>query len=628
MRSSYIGYCRSLVTGRNGLIDHVAEQVPGPVRRDNQVEIEKAGVIEISRETMKRGDLRLLDPRCIDLEVRKIFRNSRLSHIALTAAEAESGHECKAEPFSLLPASKLDAFRTTVRDVCDLSDEQIIEDAYPCSSLQEGLMALAVKQPGSYIAKYVYRLSESVDPTLFKSAWTRTVELCGNLRTRIILFGGASIQTIVKEEARWETTKGLDVRSFMSAVKNIKMQYESRLCRYALVDGEDGERYFALIIHHAIFDGWSLNVILDALHYIYRQSDPPPLQPYSGFINYVAKIDQAAAREYWKLQLDGAQRASFPPPDRKIGSEAESRIMKTTIQFPGLAKTSITKATILRAAWTLVLARYCDTDDVCFGTTVSGRNAPVTGLSKMIGPTIATIPVRVRINRQQSVSSYLRVIQEQASDMIAHEQYGVQNISKLGLGAKEACDFSSLLVIQPVQQLTSAGGETGTALLSVDADIYVTKDVVEGHFTYPLVLQGLMYKDHVKLMLIYKPSIVAEEQLVALSYQFEHVVQQLLAQDEVPLNELSLSGGWDLQQAIDCNAEDPELVCACVHELVEAQAKRHPHSPAICAWDGKFTYSQLDIAANRLAHHLVISAGVKIGGLMHLCFEKSIWFFV
>ena len=43
MRFSYIG-CRcgchcSLVTERDGLIDHVAEQVPGPVRRNNRVEI-------------------------------------------------------------------------------------------------------------------------------------------------------------------------------------------------------------------------------------------------------------------------------------------------------------------------------------------------------------------------------------------------------------------------------------------------------------------------------------------------------------------------------------------------------------------------------------------------------------
>ena len=181
------------------------------------------------------------------------------------------------------PVDKVDAFMATVRDVCELSGDQTIEDAYPCTSLQEGLMALAVKEPGSYIAKYVYRLSESVNPTLFKSAWARTVELCGNLRTRIVLFGGASIQTIVREDARWEATDGLDVRSFMSAAKNIKMQHGSRLCHYGLVDGEHGKQYFALIIHHAVFDGWSLNVVLDTLHHVYRQNDPPPLQPYSGF---------------------------------------------------------------------------------------------------------------------------------------------------------------------------------------------------------------------------------------------------------------------------------------------------------------------------------------------------------
>ena len=63
--------------------------------------------------------------------------------------------------------------------------------------------------------------------------------------------------------------------------------------------------------------------------------------------------------------------------------------------------------------------------------------------------------------------------------------------------------------------------------------------------------------------------------------------------------------------AINCNGEGPELVFSCVHELVETQAKRHPHSPAICAWDGEFTYAQLDVAANRLAHYLVMRAGVR-----------------
>ena len=133
-------------------------------------------------------------------------------------------------------------------------------------------MALAVKQPGSYIAKYIYRLPTAVDGALFKASWARTVELCGNLRTRIMLHESTTFQALIKEEPMWEATEGCNLRSVMNTAKAIKMQYGSRLCRYALVDGEEGERYFVLIIHHAVFDGWSLNVILDTLYRAYRQA--------------------------------------------------------------------------------------------------------------------------------------------------------------------------------------------------------------------------------------------------------------------------------------------------------------------------------------------------------------------
>ena len=64
---------------------------------------------------------------------------------------------------------------TEVHTECGLTDDQEIEDAYPCSALQEGLMALAVKQPGSYIAKFAYRLPAYVDITRFRAAWERTL---------------------------------------------------------------------------------------------------------------------------------------------------------------------------------------------------------------------------------------------------------------------------------------------------------------------------------------------------------------------------------------------------------------------------------------------------------------------
>ena len=212
--------------------------------------------------------------------------------------------------------------------------------------------------------------------------------------------------------------------------------------------------------------------------------------------------------------------------------------------------------------------------------------------------------------------------------MAAYEQFGLQRISKLGSHTKEACDFSSLMVIQPVQHVRWATDATETALLSPAGDAYAAEEAMEGYFTYPLVLQLLTHISNVELNLTYDPRLVSKFQLRLLCHHFENVVQQLLRQDKTSISSLRLSGEYDLGHAIDCNGEGPELVFCCVHELVEAQAKRHPDSPAICAWDGEFTYAQLDVAANRLAHYLVMRAGVKTGDFVHLCFEKSAWFFV
>src|SRR5438045_4666314 len=96
--------------------------------------------------------------------------------------------------------------------------------------------------------------------------------------------------------------------------------------------------------------------------------------------------------------------------------------MSHTLNIARQSGSAITTSTILRAAWALVIARYSDLNDVVFGTTVSGRNAPVPGVEKMLGPTIATLPVRVRLDSYQTVLQFLEDIQKQSNSMIPYEQ--------------------------------------------------------------------------------------------------------------------------------------------------------------------------------------------------------------
>jgi amino acid adenylation domain-containing protein len=568
----------------------------------------------------------------LEISVKDIFADPRLAAIAASAGTVGDAKTYNAEPFSMLPTDAASDLDSLIRDTCGLSDADGIDDAYPCTNLQQGLMALAVKQPRSYIAKWIYRLPDDIDLTRFKAAWHQTLELCPNLRTRIVARDELSIQALVREQPSWEPTGGHSLRSFMDASKTVEMQYGSRLCRYALVTEGNGTHYFVLILHHAIFDGWSLNIVLGMLYQLYEEKPVPALQPYSSFIKYTTQLDHTAATTYWKSQLAGASRVAFPKKtDSDNAPATASRVMKSKITFPeasGLG-TSLTKATILRAAWALVLAKYSDSSDICFGTTVSGRHAPVPGIDSMPGPAVTTVPIRVRLDWQGSTSGFLQDLQQQAADMVAHEQFGLQNIAKLGPGFKEACDFSSLLVIQPMQHQAAADGATTKApLLSAGSDYYGEEEALDGYFTYPLVVQGHTYEDHVELVLIYNPDVLPKNQLQLLSRHFDQAVQQLAVANEAPLGALSIITEHDLEKAISFNAEEPRVVRDCVHKLIERQAQIQPDAPAIQAWDGSMSYAQLDSAANRLARYLVEDANVLVGDLVHVCFEKSLWYFV
>lgn len=569
-----------------------------------------------------------------NLSVHDIFADPRLSAVtAKGVLKSAGGWELReVEPFGLVPAVEADNLKAAVARECAVLDSEI-EDLYPATSLQEGLMALAVKQPGSYIARLTYKLSDGVDIARFRAAWATTLEACDNLRTRIIANNdGQTYQAIIKESPSWEDIPDKENRlsSMLSSIKRAEMTYGSRLCRYALVSTADSDTpYFILVLHHAIFDGWTMGLVLDTLRKAYTAANLPVLEPYSRFISYTARLDQELAAGYWAAQLAGSQKASFPQGNAVSRPDAKpsTHLLETSIPCPRPTDASITRATVLRAAWAIVLARYCDTLDVTFGIAVSGRQASVPGLSKMPGLVVATVPTRVVLSdRSQLVSDFLRGIQAQASEMVPFEQYGLQNISKLSAAAKDACDFSSLLVIQPADMWADVTG--GTELVTAEETSRAEQRA--GYFNYPLILEAIPYDDRIDLTMVYDAGVVSVARLEALTQHLQHVVRQLLQRPEALLGSVSVAGPWDRQQAVanNHNGIGPEIVNGCVHTAFEASAARRPDHLAVRAWDGGFTYSQLNAAANRLATHLVRDHGVSVGDLVPVLYEKSAWYLV
>ena len=91
-----------------------------------------------------------------------------------------------------------------------------------------------------------------------------------------------------------------------------------------------------------------------------------------------------------------------------------------------------------------------------------------------------------------------------------------------------------------------------------------------------------------------------------------------------PIASLDMVSREDMHDLWTRNASVPETSIVCVHELFTEVALRQPQAPGVCAWDGEWTYQELDDLSTRLAYRL-IRLGVGPDAIVPLCFEKSKW---
>src|SRR5205814_9197254 len=69
---------------------------------------------------------------------------------------------------------------------------------------------------------------------------------------------------------------------------------------------------------------------------------------------------------------------------------------------------SVTVNLLLQAAWALLLHRYCGESDIVFGVTSACRGSALDGARSMVGQFINTLPIRVRIDPESELVTWLR----------------------------------------------------------------------------------------------------------------------------------------------------------------------------------------------------------------------------
>jgi len=445
-----------------------------------------------------------------------------------------------------------------------------IQAIYPLSQMQQGLLFHSLYSPGSgaYFLQMSCLIRGGLDVEAFKSAWQAVADRHSILRTSFQWEGAREPLQVVQTHVKlvWEE---LDWRGEAQAAERIKLYLgrdrqkgfdlgHAPVVRLALLRAADDGYYFVWSSHHILLDGWSTHLMMQEVFKLYgdfrtgKKMELTQSPPHIEYIKWLKKQDLGTAETFWREELKGFRKPTRICAEAEVGLSDEDQLAEETMRLDPettdglerLAKSAqVTLNTIAKGSWGLVLSRYTNNPDVLFGTTMSGRSAPVGGIESMLGLFINTLPVRVQVHEDQTVRDYLKKLHAKQTTALAHEYcplIQIQEWSELPSGKKL---FESLFTFQ------NYPADAGIRRQS-DSGLRISEVRNFSKSNYPLVVLAIPGK---KLLLkaIYDPSRLDRSGVVRLLEDMRQVLRGMSAGRESRIAEVGLATDIERKDTVE-----------------------------------------------------------------------------
>jgi amino acid adenylation domain-containing protein len=511
----------------------------------------------------------------LDVTVANIFRCPTLLAMADVVQTCGSQTGIEKPAFSMI-SQDAESASLEASQWCG-TDPAAVEDIYPCTPSQESLFTFSLKSTRAYIAQRVSCIPPQISLDTWKKAWEEVVAASPMLRTRLVQLQDHGLQQVVlRESIRWRYST--DLSQYLDDDQGEKMELGQSLARYAIVDNsKDDKRYMVWTIHHVVYDGWSEPLILQKVSDALRGEQIEPRAEMKDFVRYVRDVDEVEVQQFWRQELEGAVGPQFPRLPSRDYLPTPDGMLEHQFAIETNLGSTFTIATLIRGAWSLVMSQYTGSDDIVFGETLTGRDISLANVESIEGPLIATIPLRIHINRTSSVQSYLHTVQEAVLVRTPYQHVGMQNIRKVSRDAQHACETGTGLVIQPEPEYV--GAELG----------FVQTDTVHEalHFNpYPLMLAFGIQKGGLRVCASFDTGLIDVAQMKRVLAQVETACLQLMEDPSRRIDEISCLPKTELDQIWRWN-QTPPLSLDKLSGRLRADAsidQGSTYPPAVVPW--------------------------------------------
>lgn len=304
----------------------------------------------------------------------------------------------------------------------------------PATPIQEAMVAeMSASEYQHYYNHDILKIEPHVDATKLQKSWRAVVRAHPILRTSFVEVWdpeiSASYAQVVHSEDTFDFQEvQLNGKQVDSVIKAQRARAISELAGKPLltitsaVDGED--RYLVLSIAHALYDGWSINLLHEDVARSYAGEECARPLP-DAILEQILASSGDRARNFWRATLSNCTPVAFPSGQDFTESSQVVHRAEQTLSIPFekaesfCKRNGITMQALLVSCWSLVLATYVKRLDVAFGLVLSGRN--VTGSERVMFPTMNTVAMRVILHGSRL--ELVKYVQETLLEMSEYQNF-------------------------------------------------------------------------------------------------------------------------------------------------------------------------------------------------------------
>ena len=480
--------------------------------------------------------------------------------------------------------------------------DQKVETIAPVNALQEGMVyeSLLGKSNNVNVCSYVFSYDAEIIPSIYKEAWNLAQDKFPILRTALRNINGLIKQVVYKNgKLSFDYVKDKGIKCLLKSERNHTLNLNNGDTFRVLLVNNNNSFYCVLTIHHSIMDGWSINNLFNFVNETYiklRKGEKIFIEEDTAFMestiqkNRLGRLKGSENKDIDKLDFSGIE-------NKRVKNERGFHEVSWNIQNDSYEKledvcrnNGVTISNVIQYLWRLDISIFGNVETPLVGVVDSGRNLQIDKVEDSVGPFIRTIPLIFKVD-DSGVFQGIKLLQKEMNFFLEEKR----DFSISGLN-----DKLEVLYVYENYPLKRKKG------LNMQLEYSVEK------MSTPLNL--LVYESNktIKLVIKYDGDRFNDKGISSLINTLKYMLAQIVeGKDDVKfVNETPTQNRG-------------KYINSTIIEVFNKVVKNNPNTLAMVFNGTKYTFRELDIISNRLAHTLIDLYHVGSQDKVCLLLDKS-----